>query len=77
MFLTECSEFRWSEEQCRRNGNEPTAETKRSLLGDNFRLIRFAAMAPHAFAEDTPHDLFTKDEIIGIYKYLCAKNKKA
>ena len=70
-----CPEFRWSEEQCRRSGKEPTAENKRRTLGENFHLIRFPAMAPHAFAEDTPHDLFTKDEVISIYKYLCAKNK--
>ena len=78
LFVTRFHKFRWSEEQCRRNGKEVTSENIRSTIGDNFWLIRFLIMAPHDFAEnDTHHDLFTKDELISIFKYLCSKNKKA
>ncbi|KAL3069675.1 hypothetical protein niasHS_015909 [Heterodera schachtii] len=67
--------LRWSDEKCRQNGKECSAENRRSALGPALTKIHFPRMLPHVFVKNiVPYGILTIEEIVGVYQFHCHPN---
>ena len=60
--------LKWSEIQCEQKNSAPTAENKRSVMGDAFYAIKYLSMTQKDFAQHVSKSgLFTAEELVSIY----------
>ncbi|KAJ8309439.1 hypothetical protein KUTeg_014313 [Tegillarca granosa] len=67
---------RWAEAECRRQEVEPTAENKRTVLGDALNLIRVPTMSLEEFANGPAQSgILNLQETNDVFLHYLAKNK--
>ncbi|KAL3085813.1 hypothetical protein niasHT_034221 [Heterodera trifolii] len=67
--------LRWSDEKCRQNGKECSAENRRSALGTALLKIRFPRIFPDVFVKEiVPSGVLTIEEFVGVYQFHCHPN---
>ncbi|KAL3083936.1 hypothetical protein niasHT_036507 [Heterodera trifolii] len=65
----------WSNEKCRQNGKECSAENLRSALGTALTKIHFPRILPYVFVKNiVPSGILTIEEIVGVYQFHCHPN---
>ncbi|KAL3104956.1 hypothetical protein niasHT_028488 [Heterodera trifolii] len=62
--------LRWTDEKCRQNAIECSAENRRSALGPALFKIRFPLIPQREFSTDiVPSGVLTMEEFVGIYQF--------